>query len=117
MTELRLDRTCEPWKATFPTLGTINVHADGSLAIDVEQDEREPLELPLQIRRKLAGSTALQSRLRHEWWLAHSAPTWSIRRAWAIHLAVPLWFMIEPLRTATPLRSAHSWSVSDQPSS
>jgi hypothetical protein len=33
---LRLDRSGEPWVGVFPTLGAVQVHADGSIDVDVE---------------------------------------------------------------------------------
>ncbi len=54
------------------------------------------LEYPLQIRSALTGGDARRSRLRHESWLARSAPDWATRRAWAVNLAVPLRGLVDP---------------------
>jgi hypothetical protein len=41
-------------------------------------------------RTPAVGRSAVASRIRYEWWLARSAPTWTTRASWAIKLAVPV---------------------------
>ena len=52
-----LDRSTEPWVGVFPGLGTVRVHADGAVEVEVEHDQDEPPEDP----------ALREAALRHGW--------------------------------------------------
>ncbi len=41
-----LDRSGEPWVGVFPTLGTVRVHADGTVDVDLAADDGDTAEDP-----------------------------------------------------------------------
>jgi hypothetical protein len=74
-----LDRSGEPWRGVFPTLGTVRVHADGSIHVELEPDlSDEPEEPALR-----------ESALRFGWGEPLSWVRRGYRCAWGSGLVAP----------------------------
>jgi hypothetical protein len=74
-----LDCSGEPWVAMFPTLGTVHVHADGSVDVDLEPDDRVPPEDP----------APRDAALRHGWGEPLALVRQGFRCAWGTAMVPP----------------------------
>ncbi len=74
-----LDRSTEPWVGVFPGLGTVRVHADGAVDVEIELDQADPPEDP----------ALREAALRHGWAEPLGFVRQGYRCAWGSALAPP----------------------------